>query len=578
VQVQPQPEGQAAQQAPQPIQQRLPSVQFQQVQPVASTPYVLTVGSPPNTGGTVLVTQSGACQPVFSSGNLTMQMATPIAAVGTSSGSRKQVPVAVEVVSSSSPPLSQPCFQVVTTQSFAPPHVPNRVPTLPGVEHLDPLTAFNLLREGRCVLVDLRSDDRAAGLIEGALHIPAIGPGSFSVRLPELTREWANQELVILTCQYSAHRAPQCANWYRQQAPAAQRVAILSGGFRGWEATGLPVQALVDEKNTNAVDEIALHLGNAFLESLPVQTGMTQVMPVQMVVGPPVQMVSASGMVAQTLQAVAPFDEHVVPQPPPSTTCQGLRTVGQQQIITLPQPPAGSSQPHGIQHIVTSQPPALQVVTQAQPVYVTQPQTTTTTVVGKPRLIASQDAIRPAYGMVTEPETGRQVYVPPPCPNRVPTIAGIEHLDPLTVFSLLQEKKCLVIDLRGEDRAAGLIDGALHVPAIATVPFLTRVPELVRKWADQNLVVFTCQYSAHRAPQCANWYRAQASLAQGVGILSGGFRGWESVGLPVTQLGSIGDSQAADALALVIGNKFVQSAPVQEAESQAAKVSDIATS
>jgi len=169
---------------------------------------------------------------------------------------------------------------------------------------------------------------------------------------------------------------------------------------------------------------------------------------------------------------------------------------------------------------------------------------------------------------VTDPNTGCQIYVPPPCPNRVPTIAGIEHIDPMTVFNLLHEQKCLVIDLRGEDRAAGLIEGALHVPAIDKVPFLTRVPDLVRQWANQKLVVFTCQYSAHRAPQCANWYRQQARPSQNVGILSGGFRGWESVGLPVQSLASAGDGQAADQTALQLGSQLVQSIAFQEAQLQ----------
>merc|ERR1712007_178241 len=43
-------------------------------------------------------------------------------------------------------------------------------------------------------------------------------------------------------CQYSAHHAPQCANWYRERASPKQRVAIMSMGFRGWEGLGLPVQ------------------------------------------------------------------------------------------------------------------------------------------------------------------------------------------------------------------------------------------------------------------------------------------------------------------------------------------------
>merc|ERR1712060_372849 len=111
------------------------------------------------------------------------------------------------------------------------------------------------------------------------------------------------------------------------------------------------------------------------------------------------------------------------------------------------------------------------------------------------------------------------------------------------VHDLLRERQCMVIDLRGEDRAAGLIEGAIHVPAIDTVPFLTRVPKLVGEWADEKLIVFTCQYSAHRAPQCANWYREQASPTQRVAILSGGF--------PVQSAASgAADAQAADDKAL----------------------------
>jgi len=62
-----------------------------------------------------------------------------------------------------------------------------------------------------------------------------------------LAKLWRHQPLIIFHCQYSAHRAPQCANWYREQAVQSQRVAIMDGGFRGWEATGLPVQGGGDQ-------------------------------------------------------------------------------------------------------------------------------------------------------------------------------------------------------------------------------------------------------------------------------------------------------------------------------------------
>lgn len=539
----------------QPQQQRLVSgqgFQVQQVQP--QSPYVL-VSHPTASTPVVLVAPTGsqhivtAAPPQVMTGIATpcptesLTLPPPLPTTSTTATARRQVPVEVEVVSSGStaPVSSPPPLQLgaspakpppaartpVAGASYVPPHVPNRVPTAAGVEHLDPLTVYNLLRESRCILVDLRSDDRAAGLIDGSVHVPAIGAGSFLSRLPELTHDWSQQELVVLTCQYSAHRAPQCANWYRQHAAPSQRVAILSGGFRGWEATGLPVVPFSEnekEQASAAVDEIALKIGTQFLRSLSAQES-----PSKVVVAAPVMLQSPAKMIS-----VLPATMVTTPKATATTT--------------LGASPAGASAPG----VMMSASP---VVTDATTVQYVQ-----------------QETLRPQpYGLVRDEATGKQVYVPPPCPNRVPTIAGIDHLDPTTVQNLMQENKCIVIDLRGEDRAAGLIDGALHVPAIDTVPFLTRVPDLVRQWADQKLVIFTCQYSAHRAPQCANWYRQQASPSQAVGILSGGFRGWESVGLPVKAYGSAHEGgQVADQKALQLGGQFVQSVPLQEAESQAA--------
>lgn len=149
-------------------------------------------------------------------------------------------------------------------------------------------------------------------------------------------------------------------------------------------------------------------------------------------------------------------------------------------------------------------------------------------------------------------------YVPPSCPNPVPTDAGIQHIDPMTVQGLMKEKKCILIDLRGSDRVAGLIEGALHVPCVDEVnglPFLKRVPDLIQEWADEELVIFTCQYSAHRAPQCANWYREKARCSQNVAILSGGFRGWEQMGLPVQNPATPSQAQQANAKAIELGNQ-----------------------
>eukprot|EP00971_Amphidinium_carterae_P295492 5868623-Amphidinium_carterae.1 len=112
-------------------------------------------------------------------------------------------------------------------------------------------------------------------------------------------------------------------------------------------------------------------------------------------------------------------------------------------------------------------------------------------------------------------------YVPPVLPNTVATIENVEHISPINVAQLLAEKRCTLIDVRAEDRAAGLIDGAEHVPAVECSP--EKVPSLLQRFGTQEhhhrlygieleeLVLFFCQYSAHRAPQCANWYRLKAA-------------------------------------------------------------------
>jgi rhodanese-related sulfurtransferase len=134
--------------------------------------------------------------------------------------------------------------------------IPHTVPLAAGVDRLDPITVQQLLETGQCILVDVRGDDRSAGTVEGAVHVPAIGGVPFAIRIQEYVRQWAEQPLIVFHCQYSAHRAPQSANDYRKQAPDHQLVAIMDGGFRGWESSGLPVeggmQGLGVQQHSNA--------------------------------------------------------------------------------------------------------------------------------------------------------------------------------------------------------------------------------------------------------------------------------------------------------------------------------------
>jgi len=75
--------------------------------------------------------------------------------------------------------------------------------------------------------------------------------------------------------------------------------------------------------------------------------------------------------------------------------------------------------------------------------------------------------------------------------GEVPLAAGVETLSPQLVNTLLGHRSCVILDVRGADRASGLIDGCLHVPAVhAQHPFPGRVPELVESFKDKQLIIF----------------------------------------------------------------------------------------
>ena len=97
---------------------------------------------------------------------------------------------------------------------------------------------------------------------------------------------------------------------------------------------------------------------------------------------------------------------------------------------------------------------------------------------------------------------------------------------------------------------------------------MAKVPDLAKEWFHENMVIFTCQYSRHRAPQCANQYREQSNLlnnsTQRVGVLAGGFRGWEAKGLPVQSVAESAEiAAAADSHAITQGAAFVRAAQAQ---------------
>jgi len=532
----------------------------------------------------------------------------------------------------------------VHARKYQPPHLPNTVPTKAGVEHLDPGTVHELLQDRKCVLVDLRGEDRAAGLIEGAVPVPAIGHIPFIAKVPTLVKKFVKDDLVVFTCQYSAHRAPQCANWYREKANSQQRVAILSGGFRGWEAEGLPVVPCTGSAlDTSAADEFAMSQGVSFVKQYApkiyqqAQQRQRQQQQQQQDDAhsadhsiaskeepssrsqhesssrsqqhslPATEKVQLRSQQSQARSRApsegAPYFTHThgshfersperdhgsemgerahrEPPPPPSRTVgrssghagrgvsqdvSGRHTRSNQQSHGQSRRHQLESQSRSHARADRSQTPTHgglakrqgQAQTQAHPQAQTRSRTPTKASAPPQSEVAPQSPHAP-------PHLPSSVAPPPPhatphLPNTVPTIAGVEHLEPEEVFEMMWSKECTLVDVRGEDRSAGLIEGALHVPAIDKVMFPSKVPELVHRFKSESLVVFTCQYSAHRAPQCANWYREQAEPKQRVAILVGGFRGWEAQGFPVNQAAVTAEQAAsADKFAMRQGVGFVK--------------------
>ena len=54
--------------------------------------------------------------------------------------------------------------------------------------------------------------------------------------LQQWCAKFKGKPMVAFFCQYSAHRAPTVANHYSETCSPTQRVVVMEGGFRGWEA------------------------------------------------------------------------------------------------------------------------------------------------------------------------------------------------------------------------------------------------------------------------------------------------------------------------------------------------------
>ena len=86
------------------------------------------------------------------------------------------------------------------------------------------------------------------------------------------------------------------------------------------------------------------------------------------------------------------------------------------------------------------------------------------------------------------------------------TIATLQRMSAAELSGILQSERAnrvAVIDVRDDDHVGGHIRSSTHVPS-ATLDH--RIPELVRKLAGKEVVVFHCALSQQRGPGAALRY------------------------------------------------------------------------
>ena len=118
-------------------------------------------------------------------------------------------------------------------------------------------------------------------------------------------RTWRRGVPNLKANRYSAHRAPTVANHYRKTCQPTQRVVVIEGGFRGWEAQKLPVQNQSPQLPQAAYDNIALKMGSELLT-------LSQVQEVESKANEPFlfQNVGADAWARRKHAAIAQFEGH----------------------------------------------------------------------------------------------------------------------------------------------------------------------------------------------------------------------------------------------------------------------------
>ncbi|CAL1128704.1 unnamed protein product [Cladocopium goreaui] len=389
------------------------------------------------------------------------------------------------------------------------------------------------------------------------------------------------------------------ANFYRKSCQFKQRVMILEGGFRGWEAHDLPIQQIETKLSQKVCDQLALIgkdvsklTGWNACDQLAVKIGQSvsklmaecHVMSSRLVLNPLVALwlkghqkqrpilrrnfpaevgiflqyllsrVLLAMQMIHLMQPIQPrlvLQQAVLKQPVVSHVRPAQPWLGQLQLPAQVRPMAPAAMPTPVKHMAKLARPLRWVY--AAPMQRTQGRTNQ--VVLPFQQVVSTKVMAPERKELPK-EVSTQVKAPerkelPLIDGQVPKDAGVEGMHPIdfkafweqSLLKFLSTCSVLPVGVMGFKRT-------VHVPAM---DLLKEIQKFVEMFLDQPIVAFMCQYSAHRAPTVANFYRKSCPTKQRVMILEGGFRGWEAHDLPIQQIETKLSQKAADQLALKIG-------------------------
>jgi len=110
----------------------------------------------------------------------------------------------------------------------------------------------------------------------------------------------------------------------------------------------------------------------------------------------------------------------------------------------------------------------------------------------------------------------------------IPTLRRIsrERLSSL-ILSPTTAPTIAVVDVRDADHVGGHISNSMHVPS-SSLDY--RIPELIRKLADKQIVVFHCALSQQRGPSAALRYMREKESSGLAGKAVDGSKAEEAVG------------------------------------------------